>query len=368
MKRLSKRICALLLTGAALMGTALSGCAQGTDYTQEIKEYQAKLESLAAENEELKAQLGLGETAQEETAGEETTAVTQETAVSGNETQTASSETAASQDASQTASAQETEGQDGEEEDGRLNILVFGDSIWGNYRDATGVAAKLDYYLSQLGVGATVYNAAIGGTRATLDPEDNEYEFGPASENSLAKMISILEGQTDVELLQGKPAYEDMKAALSVRDQIDVVIIAYGMNDFLSQAPINSSDDPWTGFGTALINGVLGVRRICPEARILIAAPTYASYFSIPVQNMGEKALYNYASVACDVAEGQETLCLDAYDHLGIDAYNADEYLEDGVHLNEKGRDLYARAVASCLVYGQEGQISGNAYDFDQQD
>ena len=51
MKRLSKRICALLLTGAALMGTALSGCAQGTDYTQEIKEYQAKLESLAAENE-----------------------------------------------------------------------------------------------------------------------------------------------------------------------------------------------------------------------------------------------------------------------------------------------------------------------------
>ena len=230
------------------------------------------------------------------------------------------------------------------------------------------MAAKLDYYLSQLGVGATVYNAAIGGTRATLDPEDNEYEFGPASENSLAKMISILEGQTDVELLQGKPAYEDMKAALSVRDQIDVVIIAYGMNDFLSQAPINSSDDPWTGFGTALINGVLGVRRICPEARILIAAPTYASYFSIPVQNMGEKALYNYASVACDVAEGQETLCLDAYDHLGIDAYNADEYLEDGVHLNEKGRDLYARAVASCLVYGQEGQISGNAYDFDQQD
>ena len=89
MKRLSKRICALLLTGAALMGTALSGCAQGTDYTQEIKEYQAKLESLAAENEDLKAQLGLGETAQEETAGEETTAVTQETAVSGNETQTA---------------------------------------------------------------------------------------------------------------------------------------------------------------------------------------------------------------------------------------------------------------------------------------
>ncbi len=368
MRRISKQICALLLTGAALMGTALSGCAESTDYTQEIKEYQARLESLAAENEELKAQLGIAETEESETgtegtsAEEEGTAQTQtaETAVSGNGTQTASEETVSSQE-----TAQET-GE--EEEDDRLEILVFGDSIWGNYRDDTGVAAKLDYYLSRLGVGATVYNAAIGGTRATLDPGENQYEFGPASENSLAKMVSILNRETDVELLQGKPAYDDMKAALAVRDDIDVVIIAYGMNDFLSQAPINNSEDPWTGFGTALTNGILGVHRACPGAQILIVAPTYASYFSIPVQNMGEKALYNYASVACDVAKGQETLCIDAYNNLGIDAYNSDEYLEDGVHLNEEGRDLYARAVASCLVYGQEGQVSGNAYDFDQED
>ena len=46
---------------------------------------------------------------------------------------------------------------------------------------------------------------------------------------------------------------------------------------------------------------------------------------------MGEKALYNYASIACDVAVGQGTLCVDAYDNLGVDAYNADEYLEDGI-------------------------------------
>ena len=129
MRRISKQICALLLTGAALMGTALSGCAESTDYTQEIKEYQARLESLAAENEELKAQLGIAETEESETgtegtsAEEEGTAQTQtaETAVSGNGTQTASEETVSSQE-----TAQET-GE--EEEDDRLEILVFGDSI-----------------------------------------------------------------------------------------------------------------------------------------------------------------------------------------------------------------------------------------------
>ncbi len=31
---------------------------------------------------------------------------------------------------------------------------------------------------------------------------------------------------------------------------------------------------------------------------------------------MGEKALYNYASIACDVAVGQGTLCVDTHDNL----------------------------------------------------
>lgn len=62
MKRLSKVSCGLLLTASLLIGAMLSGCGQTTDYTAEIKEYQNKLESLAAENEELKAQLGITET------------------------------------------------------------------------------------------------------------------------------------------------------------------------------------------------------------------------------------------------------------------------------------------------------------------
>lgn len=49
MKRLSKVSCGLLLTASLLIGAMLSGCGQTTDYTAEIKEYQNKLESLAAE-------------------------------------------------------------------------------------------------------------------------------------------------------------------------------------------------------------------------------------------------------------------------------------------------------------------------------
>lgn len=325
MKRLSKVSCGLLLTASLLIGAMLSGCGQTTDYTAEIREYQNKLESLAAENEELKAQLGITETQSAEE--------TQTAAETENQSQEMVSENQTTETGVQQAENTDNSGDE-------MKILVLGDSIWGNYRDDTGVSARLAACLAQKGKNATVYNGAIGGTRATISPDDNEYKFGPASDCSLGKMVSILRGDTDVEMLQGKAAYDDIKAVMDVKDQIDVVILSYGMNDFLAQAPINNSDRPWTGFGTALNSGVLEIKGIFPQAQILITSPNYASYFPIPVKNMGEKALYNYASIACDVAVGQGTLCVDAYDNLGVDAYNADEYLEDGIHLNEKGRSL----------------------------
>ena len=164
-----------------------------------------------------------------------------------------------------------------------MKILVLGDSIWGNYRDDTGVSARLAACLAQKGKNATIYNGAIGGTRATISPDDNEYKFGPASDCSLGKMVSILRGDTDVEMLQGKAAYDDIKAVMDVKDQIDVVILSYGMNDFLAQAPINNSDRPWTGFGTALNSGVLEIKGIFPQAQILITTlrPIFRSRLKI---------------------------------------------------------------------------------------
>lgn len=363
MKKVSKLMCSIVLTLAVLGGTILSGCAESTNYTEEIRQYQAKLEALEAENQELRAQLGLTETSSlEETEAETKTPESTET-----QTETETESQTAAETETQTEKAAEGQEKTPDEEDSITRILVLGDSIWGNYRDETGIAAKVEYYMEVMGKKAKVYNAAIGGTRASIDYDDNEWEYGPGSDNSLGKMISIMEGNTDIELLQGKAAYAELKEAMEVINDIDVVILAYGMNDFLSQAPDNNSDRPWTGFGTAMVSGVGGIRRVCPQAEILLVAPTYASYFSIPVQNQGAKALYNYASLVCDVAKGQETLCIDAYNNMGIDAYTADEYLEDGVHLNEKGRDLYARHVVSCLAGGKKGVVSGNnIIDFDK--
>ncbi len=357
MRREMKWICSMFLTAAVLAGTVLSGCAESTDYVEEVKQYQARLEELEAENQELREQLGLLQAPSETPAETETASVPQ----------TQSAETVPETTQLQTQASEPETVQEASAEDGLVRVLVLGDSIWGNYRDETGIAARVEYYMQRAGYAAKVYNAAIGGTRATLDPQDSEWEYGPASENNLGKMTSILLERTDVGLLQGKPAYEAMQEAITLKQDIDLVILAYGMNDFLSQAPINDSDRPWIGFGTAMVKGIQQAREACPNAEVMVITPSYASYFSIPVQNMGSQALYNYASVACDAAKGEMALCVDAYNNIGIDAYNADEYLADGVHLNEKGRDLYARSVVSCYLYGNKGEVSGNRiYDFDK--
>ena len=41
---------------------------------------------------------------------------------------------------------------------------------------------------------------------------------------------------------------------------------------------------------------------------------------------------------------------LNAYEGIGLDTYTADEYLEDGVHLSEKGRRKYAEKLTEIIL------------------
>lgn len=79
------------------------------------------------------------------------------------------------------------------------------------------------------------------------------------------------------------------------------------------------------------------------------------------MKDFGGGSLTMYANVCRNVAEMQNTLYIDAYSTMGINIYTADEYLEDGIHLTSAGRELYAKAVSSCLKYGKPGKVSGNS-------
>ena len=152
---------------------------------------------------------------------------------------------------------------------------------------------------------------------------------------------------------------------------VDFYIVAYGLNDYFAGAPIAVKDGGTYdahGYAGALRNAIALLRNASPNAQILLISPTYCQFYEdgymVTDSNMkdyGNGTLTDYANACRNVSETENTLYIDAYTTMGINIYTAEEYLEDGVHLTEAGRALYAKAVSSCLKYGKPGEVTGNS-------
>lgn len=355
----TRKAIAVLLMISLLFLSVLSGCSSGisddakTEYENQIQQLQEEIDRL---NEQLAQYTG-------------SEATTEETVVPP-------AETASSEIAENTENAQESqtvpdnpaepeETSENTENDDRTQIVVFGDSIWDSTRDETGIA----YLVSQY-TGADVYNCAIGGTRATLKAGESSENYDTWDSTSLSGMVNVAIGKVDPEIF-----LEGYITGGIIRNidfsKTDYFIIAYGLNDYFAGAPLNA-DNPnsWDahGYGGALRFAVDRLRNAYPDAQILLISPTYCQfwkdgymYTDSNMKDFGGGTLTDYANVCQNVAETQNTLFIDGYSTLGINTYTAEDYLEDGVHLTAAGRELYAKAVSSCLKYGKPGEVSGNS-------
>ena len=369
-RRLAAFLCILALTLTACGSAKTGETQQETEGVQESEisqetegELQAQLDALKQENEQLRALLK-----QYEDAAAQETEAQQPAETEQGETQPAESQQAQqpTETAAQETSEQPAESQPAEEmpQDERLTIVVFGDSIWDMDRGATGIAAQLPEYMN-----ADVYNCAIGGTRATMKPGESDVNYENWDSTSLTGMCYVMRGLVDTNFLEGYPAGGVIRNIDP--KEVDYYIIAYGLNDYFSGAPIAVSDsdqyDPH-GYTGALNNALVLLKGASPDAKFLLISPTYCQFYEngymvtdSNMKNYGQGTLTDYANACRNVAEMAGTLYIDAYSTMGINGYTAEDYLEDGVHLTEEGRTLYARAVSSCLKYGKPGEVSGNS-------
>lgn len=240
----------------------------------------------------------------------------------------------------------------GEREGGRLQIVFLGDSILDGYRGAAGIDS-----LTGANCNAQVYNLAMGGTTAALSTyEKSEYERW--SSRSLQGVVHAVCGNIDAGILDGYKAGEVF--ATCDFNETDYFVIEYGMNDFLSGIPLNNEEDfydEYTYVG-ALRIAVQKLRDKYPNAEIVLCSPNYAQFFADDgtfigdgnTVNNGGGTLAEYYRVCGNVAADMNTLFLNAYEEIGLDAYTADEYLEDGIHLSEKGRKKYAEKLSRIIL------------------
>lgn len=218
-------------------------------------------------------------------------------------------------------------------------IVVFGDSIWNAARGKDGISEYI-----QEGTGATVYNCAIGGTTAAVVGEDDSFENWTS--NSFNGMIYAARKLIPAEQILGEG-----EVVLDIIKQVDFnemdyVIISYGLNDFFSDVSIYPKEYyELTNYVGALRNGIDKLKEHYPHLKIIVVSPTYTKMFE------GEKTfeIGDYVEAARGVATELDVEFLDMFHVLGNNAETRTEHLGDGVHMSAEGRKVYSDAVIHFL-------------------
>lgn len=238
-----------------------------------------------------------------------------------------------------------------------LQIVFLGDSIFDNNRDGTGIP-----YLTSVACEADCYNLAIGGTCAAIELTE-QYDNDKWTSKSLVGIVKAIRGEVSTECLEDTRAREIIDSGEVDFKNTDYFVVEYGMNDFLRATPLTGgySDFDIRTYVGALRYAVSNLKDYANDATVILCSPNYAQFFNGDQfigdgqsLNTGYGTLFDYKGICEYVAKEQGAEFFDAYFGLGIDAYTADEYLEDGVHLSEKGRHLYADALAEMILNIEE--------------
>lgn len=250
-----------------------------------------------------------------------------------------------------------TEEDQSEPQGHNLQLVFLGDSIFDNNRDGTGVP-----YLTAEQCDADFYNLAIGGTSASLEI-DEQLEWNQWTSRSLCGVVNALMKKIPADIFAGSRTGELLNNPNIDFSQTDYFIVEYGTNDFFRGVRQSDEDDIFNQktYSGALIYAAVNLGNVAPDATVILCSPMYARFFKDGFMigdgnttNNGNGTLFDYVGTCNYAAKASNALFFNAYQDLGIDGYTADEYLEDGVHLTEKGRQLYADALAKIILDYEE--------------
>lgn len=233
-----------------------------------------------------------------------------------------------------------------------MQIVFLGDSIMVEDSNQIGVAQLIGANCN-----AKIYNMAMGGTTAALlSGESAGYDMW--SSRSLMGVVNAILGNIDTSIFDGYGAGKALKECDF--SKTDYFVIEYGINDFLSQIPISRyledggvrDVDAIRTYAGALDLAVMYLHSAFPDAKIIMIAPHYCQIFDGKTfvgdsysLDYGYGSMVSYARVCGYVAEQHKeegVIFYNAMEESGIDAYTADKYTVDGIHLSEEGARMYA--------------------------
>ena len=253
--------------------------------------------------------------------------------------------------------------------DETLQILVLGDSNmaydFGDRSIPQRIAERLE---------CDVYNCAVGGTTASKTNYKNyaDWTIDSLCLYNLTKIIETENAQNLYDFYDDVPlneryAIDNMYYLTELENEdVDYVVISYGLNDYLAGQPLYS-EDPYdeTTYAGALRSSIERIQRKYPNATIVVSSITYCVFYEEDGQNFAEGyakdwgggSIIAYRDAAKAVAEEYANVYfMDNLELLKIDKTNFAEYMQDSMHLNAVGQEMYV----DCFVDVIEEVESGN--------
>lgn len=241
-------------------------------------------------------------------------------------------------------------------------IVCLGDSILGNVRDETSVTSVMESILEE-----PVANGAFGGTCASLSNTMHRPTFYEDSLNlaGLADAIAYEDFKVqfyDISSNQfGLSYFEEALKELAQVDftKTELVFIEHGINDFSAGRPLDNEEDPMDRYtyGGALRYSIEKLQEYYPQLRIVLVTPLYCYFqengqraLDSETSDFGYGSLENYVELELAIAKEYGLDVIDNFHNMGINRENVDEYTEDGIHLNQKGRQLLAETLANYVI------------------
>ncbi len=262
--------------------------------------------------------------------------------------------------------------------DKKFDIVFMGDSQFDNAR---GTASDIpSYTCCLLDKDVKFYNLAIGGTSASLGREDYVDDVSQFNDSCFVGICYALAGKCSSDFLSQYAAYEDYQKVTP--ENVDLYVIEYGANDYINGKDLfnsGSNNDIHT-FNGALTEGIETLQKISPKAKFIICSPAYCVWYNGSGQYIGDSyvvskgigPLSEYANTASNLANAFGFPYLDAMyaSMFDLKQETYEDYLSDGLHFTEKGRQIYASVLAHLIqkVRGKdEGEIPYfeiNSFDF----
>lgn len=242
-------------------------------------------------------------------------------------------------------------------EDRGWDVVVMGDSIIGKGRGDGSVDEYFEKYS-----GMTMVNGAFGGNCASVGEHADRYSYHEESINlyNLAKAACYRDfgvQWADLAASQTKVAYfEEALSELSAADlnQTRILLLAFGTNDYTTGRKLDDPDDPYNvkTYGGALRYAVELFQETYPDLKVVIVTPLFCHLSERENcfgEDFGGGTLDQYAEKEKEIAAEYGLDVIDVLEDVGINETNYEDYLEDGMHLNEAGRELYARFLAEKI-------------------